>query len=1040
MVLGLLCSFFGVRGQDKSGRFVVGTVVDSADGRALPGALIRVEGKGLVVVTDERGDFRLPVVSGNGSVVVSCLGYVGVRVRFGTGPLRVALLRDIRVLNEVSVVSTGYQILPRERATGSFSTVNKERFNEQVAPDVLSRLEYVASGVSVFRNNNTGTSQLMVRGLSTLNGPASPLIVVDNFPYEGDLANLNPNEVESVTVLKDAAAASIWGTRAGNGVIVITMKKGKFRQPLKVEVNGSVTVGNKPDLGYLTPLSAADYMGFERNLYSKGYYASQIASTSYPALSPVVQLLVKGSSEAQFAALGANDVRDDFSRYIYQRSVNRQYALNVSGGSDQLAYLFGVGYDQDVNNLAAAYDKLNLRWQGTLNPVRGLTLVSGLTYTSANNKSGKPGYAGISILQPYQMLADANGNALPVVQTYGQVFKNTTALTGQFPDWNYYPLTDWTHNYTVTGTQDVLLNFGASYTLWKGLNVDVKYQFEKQKVNGANTYDAQSYLARNLVNSYTQVGGTTYTYPIPKGGIQDLTNADLSSSALRGQLNYNRDWEKHAVSFIGGEEFRELKNNSGTFRNYGYDNDLLTTAPVAYTVAYPNYVTKSSAVIPYVNTLSQTLNRFVSFYANGAYTYLGKYTFSGSMRRDGSNLFGVETNDKWTPLWSAGLSWEVSKEAFYKISFLPYLKFRSTYGYSGNVDPSKAAVTTIAYASTSIYTGSPYAAVANVANPDLRWEKVGTLNLGLDFRWVDGRLSGSLDYYIKKSTDLYATVPVDYTVGIGSATVTRNVAAMQGNGLDVELNSVNVKTKRWEWSSQLNLNYYRDKVTSYYSASTNGSTYVNSNKNPVEGSSVWGIYAYRYAGLDAAGNPQGYLNGALSENYALLTGAGTAISDLVYEGPRFPVWSGTFANTVSYRNFSITARLAYSFGNYFRRQGLSYQSLATLGTGNGKDYANRWQQPGDENHNSVPAFVYPLVSARDNFYGGTEALVEKADCVRLQYVIVSCQLKKVRIYLNANNLGILWRANHLRLDPNYYYSNTVMPTPMNVALGLRVNL
>jgi TonB-linked SusC/RagA family outer membrane protein len=1036
---------------------ITGKVTDTA-GRVLPGATIKISGTNKMVFADSEGVFAINAQKGD-NIEVSFIGYNPVIFQvLDESFYRVIILHSsASKLNEVTVISTGYQTLPKERSTGAFTIIRKELYNQQVAPDVLSRLEFIANGVSTFRNNNNNTSSIMVRGLSTINGPTNPLIVVDNFPYEGDINNLNPNDVESITILKDAAAASIWGTKAGNGVIVITTKKGKYSQPLKIDFSASINIGEKPNLNYLTPISSVDQIAFERELFSKGYYDNQITSTQHPVLSPVVELLAKAATGAitddsanqLINELKKNDVRNNFSKYIYQRSVNQQYYINLNGGSDKLNYLFSTGYDKDINSLSSGFDKLNLRSEASFRPVKNLQLTTGLTYTSSNNRTGKPGYGNINFLQPYQMLSDVSGNALTVTQTYGQGFKNNAALTGQLQDWNYYPLNDYQHNYSLTGSQDVLGNFGVNYNIITGLSIDIKYQYEKQQTVTNITRDAQSYFARNLINSFTQVDGSNVTNPIPKGGIMDLQNNNLTSSDLRGQINYTKDWNKSAIAFIVGEELRQLKNTSSISRNYGYDDNILTISPVDYTTAFPNYATQNPSPIPYINSLSESLNRFVSFYANGAYTYNNKYTISGSMRRDASNVFGVETNDKWTPLWSSGLAWDISKETFYGITAIPYLKFRATYGYSGNVDPSKSAVTTISYLGTSIYTNTPYSQVDNFSNPDLRWEKVRTTDIGLDFKFVNDRITGSIDYYQKKSTDLYATVPVDYTVGLGISTLTKNVATMQGHGFDLELNSLNINGPV-KWLTNLNFNYYRDKVTKYYATTTDGSNYVNDSRNPIEGGSVWGIYTYKWAGLDAFGNPQGYLNGTVSEDYTSITSSGTKISDLIYNGPRFPVFYGTLGNTVIYKGFTLTARVAYNFGNYFRREALSYSFLATSGIGNGADYAKRWQKPGDESLTSVPSFTYPLIPERDNFYSGSSALIEKADCIRLQYVTLSYNLtnqqarwlpfKGTQFFLNANNLGIIWRANHLGIDPNYYYTTSTMPTPKTVAIGLRANL
>lgn len=1056
IVLAVLCLNFKARAQSTIP--IKGRIVDSIDNKPLHGATIKIKSTSLSTSTDEDGAFIINAKADQGVLIFSFIGYKTIEINFSQldiGPFNIALAKDQSTLKEVNIVSTGYQTLPKERATGSFSTVNKDRYNELVTPDVVSRLEYLANGVSVFRNNATGTNQFMVRGISTINGPTAPLFVVDNFPYDGDINNINPNDIESITILKDAAASSIWGTKAGNGVIVITTKKGRYNQPLKIDFSSSVTLGDKPDLNYLKPISSSDQIAFERNLFDRGYYDNQISSTQYPVLSSVIQILVKArngtipaaQADQQIASLQNNDVRNDFAKYVYQKAVNQQYSTQISGGNDRLNYLVSTGYDKDISELAAAYDKLNIRSQASFNPVSGLQVTASMLYTKSVNKSGRQGYGYIQ--QPYQMLADANGNALPVAQTYSQAFKDNAAQTGQLLDWNYFPLTDYQHNYTSTLTQDVLANFGVDYQLIRGLTIDVKYQYEKQQIDGTNTYDSQSYFARNLINSFTQVSGTIATYPIPKGGILDLQNNGLSSNDLRGQLNFNRSWGKHDISLLAGEELRQINSTGNSSRNYGFDDNTLVTVPVNYTTTYANYATKNLASIPYNNYLSETLNRFVSFYALGAYTFNGKYSLSGSLRRDGSNLFGVETNDKWKPLWSSGLSWEISKEGFYHSEFLPYLKFRATYGFNGNVDPSKSAVTTISYISTSVYTNSPYAQVRNFSNPDLRWEKVGTLNLGIDFHTKNDRIAGSIDFYRRNSTDLYATIPVDYTVGLGISTLTKNVAAMTGNGVDFEVNTKNID-RAFKWLTNFNLNYYRDKVTNYYATTNNGNAYVIDNENPVLGKPVWGVYSYKWAGLDAHGNPQGYVNGNISEDYTSITGSGTKLSDLVYNGPRFPVFYGTVGNTFSYAGISIMARITYNFGNYFRRSSLSYSALAGSGLTNGADYARRWQKPGDENITDVPSFVYPISSARDNFYAGSQALIEKADAIRLQYITASYDLnqkkhhwlpvKSAQLFLNANNLGILWRANKSGIDPNYTLNYSLMPPPKTFSIGLRANL
>lgn len=1028
--------------------------VSNEKGEALAGASIRIEGTTLDFFTDANGRFEIPTIYENAVLKVSYLGYISAEI-----PARqasnVMLNPNNNTIDIVDVISTGYQNIPKERATGSFATVGNKLFNEQVGSDVLSRLEYITNGVSVFRNNATRTSQLMVRGLSTISGPSGPLIILDNFPYEGDINNINPNDVENITVLKDAAASSIWGAKAGNGVIVITTKKGKFNQPLAIEVNSNITVGGKPDMDYLTPMSSNDYIDMEKFLFDKGYYNSQINSSNKPALTNVVEILKKVKNgdltqlegDKKIDSYRNLDIRDDLSRYINKASVNQQYYISFKGGADKASYLFSSGYDKNLDNLSAKYDRVNLRTEAAFKPLTNLNLNIGLQFTNSNNISGRSGYS--ENLRSYQMLADENGKAIAIPQTYSQSFKDTEMLKGKLMDWNYYPLTDYQHSKTKNNIQDILATFGVQYKIFEPLSIDVRYQYEKQKGNIDNLNDGSSYFARNLINSFTQVNDNRVVNIIPRGGIFDQTYSNLSSNSFRTQLNFDKTWYAHNLTIIMGEEIREIQRTSSKYRTYGYQEDLLTSSFVDYQTLYPNYVTKQMTRIPVNNGYTKTLNRFVSFYGNGAYTYKNRYTLSSSIRRDASNVFGVNTNDKWKPLWSSGLSWLLSDEEFYQWNVVPYLKFRITYGFSGNIDPSMSAVTTISYnAAPSEYTGTPISTIQNFYNPDLRWEKVRTSNFAVDFRLKGNKIWGSIDYYQKKATDLYARVPLDYTVGIGYATVVKNSATMKGNGLDVELHSLNIDRK-FRWQTTLNFNYYKDKATDYFEQSTSARSYVGNTKQPRKGFPIWGVYAYKWAGLDENGNPQGYLNGEISKNYASITGTVNSMEDLNYFGPRLPVFYGSLGNTISYGAFSASVRVAYSFGNYFRRQSINY-SAAASGTSTHSDYSKRWQNPGDELVTNVPSSVYPLVTARDNFYTASETLVEKADCIRLQYINIGYNISKkdyrwlpinnMELFLNVNNVGIIWRANKYGIDPDYTYTSSLVPAPRNVAFGLRTNL
>lgn len=1038
---------------------VTGKVLSAATGEAIPAATISKRNLP-IAITNTDGSFKLSIKLGD-TIYVSKDGFSPKTFEYkGAMPFIITLGDQTKQLDTV-VVNTGYQIVNKAVSTGSYVQLDNKMLNQQVTTNMLDRLEGITNSLIINRRASNKDLGIMIRGLSTINGPKNPLIVLDNFPYSGDLSSINPNDVESITVLKDAAAASIWGTLAGNGVIVITTKKGKYNQPIKIEVNSSITIGNKPDLFKIPLASSAEEIAAEQMLFGKGYYTSQEGNVSRPALSPVVEILIAkrdgkisaAEADAKINALKAHDVRSDFEKYVYRPSLLQQYAINFRGGSDKMSWLISGGYDKNIGNLSDIYRRQNLHWDNAFRPLKNLEITTGLYYTQSQSKSGKTGYGAVSAINgnlfPYAQLADDNGNPLPVIKDYRQTYSDT-AGAGKLLDWKYYPLEDYKHNISKTIVQDILINLGLKYTFKKGLSADIKYQYRRQSSNGTNLRDMQSYSTRNLVNLFSQINPATgqVTYIIPQGGILNLSSSNLESSNWRGQINYNQAFSQFKLIAIGGAEIREshAADNSGIV--YGYNDDVLTAGNVDFVNTYPTYITGSKSRISNTTSFNGKLDRFVSVFGNAALAYKEKYIISISGRRDASNAFGVTTNNRWRPLWSSGVSWNISDESFYHIALMPLLKFRATYGLSGNIDQSQSALPTIRYLSTSPYTQLPYARMDNVSDPELRWEQVATLNLGADFALKNGRINGSFEYYRKTATDLLGTVPVDYTTGLGSQFVTKNVAAMDAWGWDFKLTSLNIDSK-FKWQTNINLSLYRDKVTSYYLPTYYASNFINYGNavSGLKGKPVYAVFSYPWAGLDPqTGVAQGFLNKQVSNSYVSIMGAGTPLEDLIYNGPLFPTAFGNMNNTFSFKGISISANLVFKFGNYFRRPSVSYSNLYSNWVAN-SDLALRWKQPGDEKVTNVPAMTYPIISGSDDFYAGSQILVEKADNIRLQFINASYTLNKLRVsgfafqqvqfYATLSDLGIVWRATKYKIDPDY--PANVLPPSKKVSIGLRVS-
>ncbi|SEI46270.1 TonB-linked outer membrane protein, SusC/RagA family [Dyadobacter koreensis] len=1058
----LLPGFF----LSASGQFIArGMVVSASDSLALPGAVVKVKGGSQGVTTDEKGRFQIALVDSSARLQISYIGFrtLEISVRFPLQTdLTAALSPDANQLGEV-VVSTGYQTVPRERATGSFSSVSHALFNRRVSTDVISRLNDLVPGL--ITNRGTGSARgLLIRGQSTINSSARPLIVIDNFPYEGDLSTLNPNDVESVTVLKDAAAASIWGARAGNGVIVITTKKGAIDAAPKISFNTNFTAGQMPDLFYQSQTSAADFIENERLRFEAGSYSNAEKNIRQYPFTPAVETLIAArdktitpqQAQQQLDAFKQIDVRNDYQKYLYQPSLNQQYSLGIQGSGSKNRYFLSGGYDRSrASEVGNHYERFSFNASNTYAVSRRLDLTAGIYFiqsTSTQNSQGLPtytnaltGYTGTA-MYPYARLADGSGNPLDLIRQNRLSFVQKAAGIGLL-DWSYNPIREISLADNKVKLTDYRMNLTADYRISKALRANILYQYARGISEGRNYYSAATFTARNLVNSFSSIGaGGTLVRPIPAGGILDQATSAYQSHNLRSQLDYSQSWGRHEVSAIAGAELRDLARNGSTYRVYGYDNAYATGKAVDYVTFFPNFVNPSnSSRIPYLDTKTGESDRYLSYYANAAYTFQKRYVFSASARLDQSNLFGVKTNDKGVPLFSSGLAWNLSQEPFYHAAWLPYLKLRATYGSSGNSNKNVSAFTTAAFgAQGDAATGATYATIQNPPNPSLRWERIQTFNAGVDFDTRNRVFSGSLEYYHKKGIDLIGVRP--YPGSSGIKTFTGNYAATKGQGIDLSVQA-RIFDKEFKWYSMLLMSQVTDKVTKY-DETTLAVFYLGNGDGagtyPLEGKPLYALYSLRWAGLDPlSGDPLGYVDGEVSKDYAAILSADP--SQMIYHGPARPKVFGAFRQTVSWKALSLSVNMTYRLGYFYRARSVSYSDLADGLTVHG-DYGLRWQQPGDEQRTQVPSQPAFPDSNRDNFYLLSQGLVKKADHVRLQDVNLSYNWSKktgsafpfstAQLYVYADNLGILWKASKGKLDPDYAQALYALPRTLSIGLKL----
>lgn len=1072
-------------GQDVSEALPIDVTgkVTNEKGESLPGVTVTVKGTDKITSTNVAGVFTINSVDREAVLLFSSVNMEPFELRVsGKLELAIRMKSKVRELDDVTVlVNTGYEKVPKERATGSFEFVNNEKLNRKAGPDILSRLEGVSTGIIFDRRRmpaNQSTievSNLLIRGLNTMTQEIkSPLIVVDNFSYDGDISNINPNDVESITILKDAAAASIYGARAGNGVIVITTKRGEFNQPFRLTLNTNLQIIQKPDLFDYPRMTSSDFIDFESFLFGKGFYNADLRNSRYPVLSPVVEILNKrklnqitaADSATQIDALRNLDTRNDFAKYIYRTAVNSQYALTLSGGGSKLKYSLSGGYDNAMSNqVGNNLKRVTLRSNSTFTPAKNAEISLGFAYTSSttdNNSLGNFGdnayeYRDGRKLYPYAQFLNAQGQPAILLKDYRSGYIDT-AGAGRLLDWQYRPLDELANADNSFRVSDILINVSANYKLLKYLSLQGIYQYEHTNEINRNFYNEQTYFTRNTINLFTQIEGDNVTYPVPVGGILDLDHSELTSHQGRFQANLNQTWNtNHRISGILGVEIRERKYSIESQRLYGFDPNAYSSGKVDYISNFLQYGNRGSTPITDRSGISLTTDHFVSAYGNAAYTYNEKYTLSASGRRDAANLFGVNTNNKWKPFWTVGASWDLYKEEFYKSTLFPYLRIRATYGYQGNVNNTLSPYTIIGYLSANNpgnVINQVSANIANPANPELSWETLRQINIGIDVK-ITNRINISADVYTKKSNNLLWDAPIDLTTGITS--VKSNSASMAGKGIDISLSSTNIKGK-FQWNTEIGYSYVSNTVTNYAAADEldkafTASSLISSGLT-IRGfrkSAPYSIWSYQFGGLDpATGDPLGYLGKSLSKDYrGIFNQLYSDSAHVMYHGSAIPTSFGFFNNIFRYKGFALMVNINYKLGYYFRKATISYYALINSGITH-PDYYKRWKAPGDENNSTIPSLLYPLSNARrDDYYANSSVNVLKGDNIRLQNIRLSYDLaannkafgpiKSLQIYGNIENLGIIWRANKEGLDPDYNVGNATFPVPKIFTAGLRLD-
>lgn len=995
LVTMLLCVVLAITQIAAQSRTVKGKVTDSKS-NPVPNASVVVKGSTTGTTSDANGDFSINVPASAKSLVISSLNFTSQEVAIGTKTnITVSLLSTEQDLQEVVVV--GYGSKKKSDLTGSVATLKAAEIENLPFSSVDKALQGKVAGLqSVAASGQPGASQnIIIRGISSVNGSSNPLWIIDGIPVNtGDasrlqttsnlLSTLNPNDIESISVLKDAASQSIYGSRAANGVIVVTTKKGKggktkFRFDTEIGQSNTAYTNDK-----YKPLSAQQYLDITREgLVNAGQTPANVTAT--------------------LTALGlGNGIDFNWLNNVVRNGTQQQYNVSASGGNDKTQFFLSGGrFVQDGTTINSRLTRTNGNVNITNQATDKLKLGFSLNGGAVNQRAPLAGGAfGNPVLSSYFLLPtysayNANGSYNLTSANLGGLH-NTIALS----DLDKRFLRQASMRGSVYGEYKIMdnLKFKSQY----GVDYNV---LEEDQYNNPLHGDGAASSGRAF-SYYTRYYNWVWTNTL-----------DLQQNITRGgDLSFNAQ--------IG----YEAQKSSGYFSSLQSQQFPPTT-----TLTYP-----ASGASP--TTASATISEysFASQFASAAVNYQNRFVVSGSFRRDGSSKFSP--NNKYGNFWSVGGTWNVDRERFMEnVKFITQLKLRSSYGVNGSNTAIGNYDALPLYSFGSNYNQLPGSAPANVGDPNLTWELNKPFNVGVDVSILKNRISLTAEYYSRTSSSLLLSVPLSRTSGFASAT--RNIGTLKNEGVELNLSVVPVQTKNFKWDIDFNFANNKNTVVEL----PGGADIANGNFIIRQGVPLNSFFLREWAGVDpATGDPNWYADNVRGTKTNVYPG----VNARVLAGNAQPKYFGSLNNTITFKNFTLSAQLYYNYGNMVYDTWGGYYTGAGFGATFNKvaRVLDRWQKAGDVT--DMPKYIY---GGNKNFQSASTFYLQKGDFVRLREIQLGYNLPKevlakagissANFYVRGTNLFTWVKDKNLAFDPEQgtnSASNLNVFIPKTVTVGLSV--
>lgn len=1090
---------------------ITGQVLDEKDGLPIPGASVFVDNAvigeqsgvpGVIqnsvigTVTDSNGKFSLKVPEGTAAVKVSYLGYNAVLINIiNKTNITVSLKNSDNTLGEVVV--NGYSDIAKRKNTTATTKLDYSKIRQTGVSGIDQMLAGQVAGVNV--TNITGgpgaAPKIRIRGTVSLNGTQDPLWVLDGLPLEGTdlpskladkdnidqlrnlpIAGLNPDDIEDITILKDAAATSIYGARAANGVIVITTKKGK-KGPVSINFSANTFIAQRPDLGKLNLMNANEKVDFELGLASR---ADLIYRDNQGAVSRLLNKSGElnayrtngfaGLSPATQNAINALRVQGtDWEKELYQQAVNQQYTMALSGGTEQASYYFSGGYyNEKGTTKQTGLERYNMTLKTDFNispKLKAGVAVFGSKTKRNNYLTDADSFTNLATytrnVNPYQTARNASG-----------AFNYDPDMFGNVNGDVYLPfnLLEERENTRYTlDSKSIKTIMDLGYQINKNLNIRTELGLQFEDV-GVEKYAGQSsYYLRKLREGTKYYNSTTKKdeYFLPVGGTNQNQTSSLFQYNWKSILEYKKVFaEKHEIEALAGSELRRNKREDINVKAFGFNEQTLTNQNIIFPNG--NYDGQSSPYRAYQKTIGE--NAFASFYGTVSYTYDRKYTAYGSIRYDGSDLFGVDPKYRYLPIYSISGAWNASEEEFIKnAKWISNLRVRASYGLQGNIDKNTSPFVVGEYGNVPILPGGnqPVISVNSPPNNKLRWEKTTTYNAGLDFGILNNAVQFTVDYYHRFSDDLIGTEALQLENGFDFTS--SNFSQVRNQGIEFSVSTRNISTHNFQWWTDFNIARNKSKVIREK---------VRPNQlNPSkEGYPVNALFVLKTAGLDANGIPQFQRDGktvSLEDFYKLydpLAGIfdgelvssgldGKGFQDLyTYAGDMDPKFTGGLTNRFRYANFDLSVTAIFNIDQWVRARPTYSAAEVDRGRNYSRDILDAWspQNPGStlpgiygyDTFGGSRWMAYKWQSGNDpgNTYRDLDIFAKKISYVRINSIRLGYTMPaKVAGKIKANSLRISVEGRNPFVfgtsykgffDPETYGNIYSQPITRSISIGL----